>query len=87
MQPYPAVVNPSLSRSFVTSALLKYCVTTPDPGEREHLIYGLTFSPLATAFQAKTPAASITSGFDVFVQLVIAAITRDPCFNTCSSPL
>lgn len=40
-------------------------------------------SPRATAFFAKMPAAIITDGFDVFVQLVIAAITTEP---SCSEP-
>jgi hypothetical protein len=35
-------------------------------------------SPFSTAFRASNPAASITLGFDVFVQLVIAAITTEP---------
>jgi hypothetical protein len=35
-------------------------------------------SPFATAFRANRPAPSITEGFDVFVQLVIAAITTEP---------
>lgn len=38
MHPYPAVVKPRVSRSHETSALLKYLVTTPDPGDKEHLI-------------------------------------------------
>jgi hypothetical protein len=42
-------------------------------------MYGLTVNPFATAFLATRPAASMTSGFDVFVQEVIAAITTDPC--------
>ena len=35
--------------------------------------------PRSTAFFASSPAATITDGFDVFVQLVIAAITTEPC--------
>jgi hypothetical protein len=33
---------------------------------------------LLTAFYARIPAASITSGFEVFVQDVMAAITTEP---------
>ncbi|KYN21854.1 hypothetical protein ALC57_05748, partial [Trachymyrmex cornetzi] len=33
-----------------------------------------------------TPAPSITLGLLVFVQLVIAAITTEPCFNSYSFP-
>ena len=40
-----------------------------------------------TAFYAKIPAANITSGFDVLVQDVIAAITTDPWVSSYSSPL
>src|SRR5262249_34480399 len=35
-------------------------------------------NPFATAFLANTPAATITDGFEVFVQLVIAAMTTEP---------
>ena len=49
-------------------------------------------SPFSTAFFATSPAATITDGFEVLVQLVIAAITTLPwrrdCFTlaeTCSS--
>src|SRR4051812_50121556 len=31
------------------------------------------------------PAATITDGFDVLVQLVIAAMTTDACLKTCSA--
>ena len=43
-----------------------------------------TVSPNSTAFFATSPAAIITLGFDVFVQLVIAAITMSPDSNCCS---
>ena len=54
-------------------------MTTFDPGARLVLTHGLRVSPRSTAFFATSPAAIITLGFDVFVQLVIAAITTDPC--------
>ena len=38
------------------------------------------FKPNSTAFFATNPAAIITLGLDVFVQLVIAAITISPDF-------
>lgn len=62
----------------MTPASSKYLVTTPLPGDREVLIYGLTERPLATAFLARIPAANITSGFEVFVHEVIAAMTTEP---------
>src|SRR5262249_11211163 len=52
-----------------------------EPGARLVLTHGLAVRPRAAAFFAKTPAATITDGFDVFVQLVIAAITTDPSCN------
>ena len=37
-----------------------------------------TESPRSTAFLARSPAASMTDGFEVLVQEVMAAITTDP---------
>ena len=48
------------------------------PGARLVFTQGLTFSPNSTAFFATNPAAIITFGLEVFVQLVIAAITISP---------
>src|SRR5207245_5677617 len=45
-----------------------------------------TISPFSTAFFASNRAATMTDGFDVLVQLVIAAITTDP-FSTVASGL
>ena len=42
------------------------------------LTQGFVFNPNSTAFLATKPAAIITLGFDVFVQLVMAAITISP---------
>jgi hypothetical protein len=42
------------------------------------LTQGFGSSPARTAFRASRPAATITVGLDVFVQLVIAAITIEP---------
>src|SRR4029079_5951095 len=50
-----------------------------DPGAQLVLTHGLVASPRATALRASRPAPSMTDGFDVFVQLVMAAITTDPC--------
>src|SRR5262245_30939328 len=62
----------------MTPAALKYSVTTCEPGARLVLTHGLTARPRATAFCASRPAASITDGFDVLVQMVIAAMTTSP---------
>src|SRR5580704_1585599 len=61
-------------------------MTTRDPGAREVLTHGLDRRPRATAFWASSPAASITCGLDVFVQLVIAAITTWPSATSTGSP-
>ena len=53
-------------------------VTTREPGARLALTQGLVARPFSTAFLASSPAATITEGFDVLVQLVIAAITTEP---------
>src|SRR5256885_16624463 len=58
-------------------------VTTREPGAKVVFTCGFTDSPFSIAFFARSPAAIITDGFDVFVQLVIAAMTTDPSV-TCS---
>ena len=50
-----------------------------EPGARLVLTQGLVLRPRLTAFLARRPAPIITLGFDVLVQLVIAATTTDPC--------
>src|SRR3954463_5585435 len=57
----------------------RYSVTTFDPGARLVLTHGFRVSPRSNAFFATSPAPIMTLGFDVFVQLVIAAITTAPC--------
>ena len=51
------------------------------------LPHGLRESPLATAFRASSPAAIITLGLLVLVQLVIAAMTTAPSVIEGFSPL
>lgn len=46
----------------------------------------LTCRPRSQAFFATRAAPSITLGFDVLVQLVIAAITTLPCLSSASCP-
>ena len=53
-------------------------MTTFDPGASEVLTQGLERRPRTTALRARMPAPTITDGLDVFVQLVIAAITTWP---------
>jgi hypothetical protein len=67
-------------------AFSRYSVTTFDPGASDVLTHGLVSSPASTAFLASRPAPSITDGFEVFVQLVIAAITTWPWSSVVSVP-
>jgi hypothetical protein len=59
-------------------------VTTWEPGARLVFTQGLFVRPRAAAFFANRPAAIKTDGFEVLVQLVIAAITTSPCVS-CSA--
>src|SRR6266853_6224872 len=43
--------------------------------------------PFSTAFLASRPAATITEGFEVLVQLVMAAITTEPSWMVDIDPL
>ena len=53
-------------------------MTTFEPGASEVLTHGMRSRPASTAFFASSPAPSITDGFEVLVQLVMAAITTEP---------
>ena len=53
-------------------------MTTRDPGASDVLTHGLERRPRSTAFLATSPAATMTWGFDVLVQLVMAAMTTSP---------
>ena len=61
-------------------------MTTCEPGASEVFTQGLGFSPLARALRARRPAASMTEGLEVLVQLVIAAITTSPWPRSCERP-
>ena len=61
-------------------------MTTLEPGARLDLTQGLRLRPRSTARLARRPAPTITAGFDVFVQLVIAAMTTAPCSSWNVSP-
>src|SRR4051795_2393555 len=78
VQPYPTRLNPSSASGSSSPAARKYSVTTSDPGARLGLTHGFVVSPRRSAFRARRPAPIITLGFDVLVQLVIAAITTAP---------
>src|SRR3546814_10367838 len=56
------------------------------PGASEVLTHGLGLSPLARALRATRPAAISTLGFEVLVQLVIAAMTTSPSPISWLSP-
>ncbi len=53
-------------------------MTTREPGASEVLMPARTVRPRPTAARASRPAAIITSGFEVFVHEVIAAISTSP---------
>src|SRR4051812_45128455 len=61
-------------------------MTTLEPGAREVLTHGGTARPRSTARAARSPAATITDGFDVLVQLVMAAMTTDPWSTSKLAP-
>ena len=60
-------------------------MTTREPGESEVFTIGFTESPRATALRARSPAASITLGFEVLVHEVIAAMTTSPWPSSTAS--
>ncbi len=64
----------------------RYSVTTFDPGASEVFTQGFERRPRSTALRARIPAPIITDGLEVFVQLVIAAITTWPWSSSNSSP-
>src|SRR5580704_7033531 len=53
-------------------------MTTFEPGARLVFTHDLDSRPRSTACFASKPAATMTDGFEVLVQLVIAAITTLP---------
>ena len=61
-----------------SSGRVKAEATTFDPGAREVFTQDLGLIPKSKAFFAIKPAPTITLGFEVLVQLVIAAMTTDP---------
>src|SRR6266568_256180 len=67
-------------------ACRRYSVTTFEPGARLVFTQDRVWRPFSTAFLAANPAATITDGFEVLVQLVIAAITTDPCCSLQAVP-
>src|SRR5262245_35104106 len=65
----------------MTPACTRYSVTAFEPGARLVFTHGLLLSPRSAAFFARVPAPSMTLGLDVFVQLVMAAMTTEPFFR------
>src|SRR3954466_342286 len=53
-------------------------MTTLEPGARVVLTHGLRLRPFSTAFLATRAAATMTYGFEVLVQEVIAATVTAP---------
>src|SRR5687768_12519993 len=75
VQPYPTTLKPSASSGGRSPASRRYSVTTREPGASEVFTCGGTVRPFSWAFFARSPAAMSTDGFEVLVQLVMAAIT------------
>ncbi len=86
VHPDPTSSKPSLSRYGVSPAFARYSVTAFEPGARLVFTQGLRVRPFSTAFLARRPAAMRTLGFDVFVQLVMAAMTTEPCVRSAILP-
>src|ERR1039458_6628751 len=86
VQPYPTRLKPSSSSGPVNPARSRYSVTTFDPGASDVFTHGLALRPFRTALRARIPAPTITDGFEVLVQLVIAAITTWPWSSSVSVP-
>src|SRR5262245_54663379 len=61
-------------------------MTTFEPGASEVLTHGFGLRPRSAAFLASRPAAIITDGLEVLVQLVIAAITTSPWSRSKLTP-
>src|SRR3954452_5099133 len=61
-------------------------MTTLDPGASEVLTHGLRCRPRSSALRASKAAPTMTNGFDVLVQEVIAATTTAPWSSSNSSP-
>src|SRR5262245_20869226 len=70
VQPKPTTLKPSASSDVCNPAFARYSVTTRDPGARLVFTHGLLLRPRSTAFFASRPAAIITLGLEVLVQLV-----------------
>jgi hypothetical protein len=61
-------------------------MTTREPGASEVFTHGFGASPRSAAFLASSAAPIITSGLEVLVQEVIAAITTAPWSSSASCP-
>src|SRR5665213_3016255 len=61
-------------------------MTTLEPGARLVFTQGLEVRPRSTAFFATRPAAISTDGFEVLVQLVMAAMTTLPSWMVALTP-
>ena len=78
VQAKPTTSKPISCSSGIRPASSKYILTVFEPGASDDLTHGLRNSPLAFALRATRPAATMLRGFEVLVQLVIAAIITAP---------
>ncbi len=70
--------KPSFCSSGNKLASSKYSLTAFEPGASDDLTQGLRIRPFSTALRATIPAATMLRGFEVLVQLVIAAMITAP---------
>src|SRR3546814_9036369 len=70
--------KPSCSSSGNSLASLRYSCTALEPGASDDFTHGLRVRPRAFALRASRPAAITLRGFEVLVQLVMAAMITAP---------
>src|SRR5437870_7832726 len=86
VHPYPTRWKPIFSKSDNRPLSFRYSVTTLDPGAKLVFTQGFLVRPFSAAFLANNPAPISTEGLEVLVQLVMAAITTEPCPSWNLSP-
>ncbi len=77
--------KPSFSSSLSNPASSRYSLATLEPGANDVLTQGLRTRPRSLAFFASKPAATTLRGFEVLVQLVMAAMMTAPSGSSPSA--
>ncbi len=78
VQAKPTMPNPSCSSSGSSLESSRYSCTALEPGASEDFTHGLRVRPRRFALRAMRPAAITLRGFEVLVQLVMAAMITAP---------